>query len=184
MKPAGRYRPPHSSMISAIVLASSPAMMRMFFRPSRTTCTTWESFTDSRLQKGGITFCSTRNSTYTNPHIHTTSILDYTTQVHGYKCGTGLVIQTYINFSWNSEVNVCLLNHGILYEWLISVFCVKIKTQQAFKQAPGFFIAGPKEQLTWSFLPLMVRLLMAHAASFCVPKSPCGETDCHWDALI
>lgn len=55
--------PPHSSMISAIVLASSPAMMRMFFSPSRTTWTTWESFTDSRLQKGGITFCCTKYST-------------------------------------------------------------------------------------------------------------------------
>lgn len=28
---------------------------------------------------------------------------------------------------------------------------------------------------TWSFLPLIVKLLMAHAASFCVPKSPCLE---------
>lgn len=76
-KPSGfRYRPPHSSMISAMVLASSPVMMRMFFRPSRTTWTTWESFTDSRSQKGGMTFSWTRNSTYTNPHIHTTSILN------------------------------------------------------------------------------------------------------------
>lgn len=34
------------------------------------------------------------------------------------------------------------------------------------KQAPDFYIVRPKAQLTWSFLPLMVRLLMAHAASF------------------
>jgi hypothetical protein len=33
--------------------------------------------TDRRLQKGGMTFSSTRNSTYTDPHIHTTAILDY-----------------------------------------------------------------------------------------------------------
>lgn len=38
--------------------------------------------------------------------------------------------------------------------------------------------------LTWSFLPLMVRLLMAHAASFWVPKSPCGAKACHWDVHI
>lgn len=41
-----------------------------------------------------------------------------------------------------------------------------------------------KTKLTWSFLPLMVRLLMAHAASFWVPKSPCGETGCHQHAHI
>jgi len=85
----GNHGPPHSSMISAMALASSPAMMRMFFRPSRTTCTTWESFTDSSLQKGGITFCSTRNSTYTKPHIPHPYLI--TTRAHGYKWGTRLV---------------------------------------------------------------------------------------------
>lgn len=45
-------------------------------------------------------------------------------------------------------------------------------------------ITGPKTQLTWSFLPLMVRLLIAHAASFWVPKSPCREAGCQWDVHI
>lgn len=51
------------------MLASSPAIIRMFFRPSSTTCTTWESFTESRLQNGGITFCCTRYSTWTMKKI-------------------------------------------------------------------------------------------------------------------
>ena len=41
----------------------------------------------------------------------------------------------------------------------------------------------PGGRLTWSFLPLMVRLLMAQAASFWVPKSPCRDTSCHTMAL-
>ncbi len=37
---------------------------------------------------------------------------------------------------------------------------------------------------TWSFLPLIVKLLMAHAASFCVPKSPCLEKHIKDQALV
>lgn len=61
-----RYRrdlPPHSSIRLAMVSASSSAIFRILLRPSRTTCTTWASFTVSRLQNGGITCFSIRWAT-------------------------------------------------------------------------------------------------------------------------
>lgn len=48
----------------AIVSASSSAIFRILLRPSRTTCTTWASFTVSRLQNGGITCFSIRCATW------------------------------------------------------------------------------------------------------------------------
>ncbi len=84
-----------------------------------TTWTTWESFTDSRLQKGGITFCCTKYSTC---------------QLHQGKP----------------------MNKAGKWKWLGN------------RNSSGMVH-------TWSFLPLIVKLLMAHAASFCVPKSPCLE---------
>lgn len=59
-----RTLPPHSSMRLAMVSASSSAILRILLRPSRTTCTTWASFTVSRLQKGGITCFSMRCATW------------------------------------------------------------------------------------------------------------------------
>lgn len=56
--------PPHSSMRLAIVSASSSAILRILLRPSRTTCTTWASFTVSKLQNGGITCFSIKCATW------------------------------------------------------------------------------------------------------------------------
>lgn len=61
--------PPHSSMRLAIVSASSSAILRILLSPSRTTWTTWASFTISRLQNGGITCFSIRCATYMQRNV-------------------------------------------------------------------------------------------------------------------
>ena len=182
-----KNRPPHSSMISAMVLASSPAIMKIFLRPSRTTCTTWESFTDSRLQNGGMTFCSTKNSTYTNPYIHTTFILYYNTSawLHIWKTSVQIGLNDLHYWTILCVVQGCYKFRSTFTIRLMECLkCVRMckkglppPSTHKLYISTWFFLGGG--QLTWSFLPLMVRLLMAHAASFWVPKSPCREPGCH-----
>lgn len=56
---------------------------------------------------------------------------------------------------------------------------IKVTNEQAWKGKWLVIRDSSGMVHTWSFLPLIVKLLMAHAASFCVPKSPCLEVPRH-----
>lgn len=128
--------PPHSSMRLAIVSASSSAILRILLRPSRTTWTTWASFTVSRLQNGGITCFSIRCATCR--WAERQRGISVMSQVGEGRNTLGLICCSLCWFNFLGWIHSLTMNLN----------------------------------LTWSFLPLIVRLLMAQAASFWVPKSP------------